>query len=182
MLVVVEYRNVADLFQAALDFEAARRRDVLQIDAAERAGNQLNRAHDLVHVLGGNAERERIDVRERLEQRTLALHDRHAGERTDVAQTEHRGAVRDDRNEVVAAGVLIAEGRVILDLEARLGYAGGVSDGKVVLAVYLTAGDDFDLACPFLVRFECAFFYVHVLFLRCRSVFRGAEYLHLSLL
>ena len=175
VLVIMEYRNVADLLEAALDLEAARSGDVLKIDAAERAGDQLNRAHDLVNILGCNAERERIDIRERLEQRALALHDRHAGERADIAQTKHSRAVRDDRNEIVAARVFIAEGRIVLDLEARLGYAGRVGDGKIVLAVHLTAGNDLDLACPFFMCLECAFFYVHVLFLRYRSVFRRAE-------
>ena len=171
----MKYRNVTDLLEAALDLEAARSGDVLKIDAAERAGDQLDRAHDLVNILGCNAERERIDVRERLEQRALALHDRHAGERADVAQTEDCRTVGDDRNEIVAARVFIAEGRIVLDLEARLGYAGRVGDGKIVLAVHLTAGNDLDLACPFFMCLECAFFYVHVLFLRYRSVFRRAE-------
>ena len=33
VLVIVEYRNVADLFQTALDLKAARSRDVLEVDA-----------------------------------------------------------------------------------------------------------------------------------------------------
>ena len=80
VLVIVEYRNVADLLESALDLKAARSRDVLQVDAAERAGDQLNGADDLVHILGSHAQRERIHVSERLEQRALALHNRHAGD------------------------------------------------------------------------------------------------------
>ena len=74
-----------------------------------------------------------------LEQRALALHDRHAGNRTDIAQTEHRGAVRDDRNQIVAARIGVAERRIVLDLEARLGNTRRVRDRQIVLAVYLTA-------------------------------------------
>ena len=135
VLVIVEYRNVADLFQTALDLKAARSGDVLEVDAAERAGDQLNGADDLVHILGRHTERERIHVSERLEQRALALHNRHAGNRTDIAQTEHRSAVRDDRNQIVAARVLVAERRIVLDLKARLGNTRRVRDRQIVLAV-----------------------------------------------
>ena len=169
MLVIVEYRNVADLLESALDLKAARSRDILEVNATERAGDQLNGAYDLVHILGSHTERERIHVSERLEQRALALHNRHAGNRTDIAQTEHRGAVRDDRNQIVAARVLVAERRIVLDLEARLGNTRRVRDRQIVLAVYLTAGHDLNLAAPFFVCLQCAFLNVHVLFLRYRS-------------
>ena len=169
VLIVVEYRNVADLLESALDLKAARSRDVLQIDAAERAGDELDGADDLVHILGGHAERERVHVSERLEQRALALHNRHAGNRTDIAQTEHRGAVRDDRNQIVAARIGVAERRIVLDLEARLGNTRRVRDRQIVLAVYLTASYDLNLAAPFFVCLQCAFLNVHVLFLRYRS-------------
>ena len=175
VLVIVEYRNIADLFQTALDLEAARCGNILQVDAAERAGDQLDRSHDLVHILGSDAERERIHISERLEQRTLALHDRHTCDRADIAQTEHCGAVRNDRNQIMAAGVGIAERRIVLDLEARLGYAGSIRNRKIILAAYRTTGYDFDLAAPFLMCLQCAFLYVHVLFLRFRSVFRQTE-------
>ena len=158
VLVVVEHRDVADLLELALDLKAARCCDILQIDAAERTGDQLDGAHDLVHVLGRHAERERIHIRERLEQRALALHDRHAGDRADIAQTEHSGAVRDDRDQIVAAGVGVAQGRVILDLEAGLGHAGRIGDRQIVLAVDLAPRDDLDLAAPVLMRLERAFF------------------------
>ena len=169
VLVIVEYRNIADLFKSALDLKAARSRDILEVDAAERAGDQLNGAYDLVHILGSHTKRERVHVSERLEQRALALHDRHAGNRTDIAQTEHRGAIRDDSHEIMTTGILVAQARVVLDLEARLGNTRRVRDRQIVLAVYLTAGHDLNLAAPFFVCLQCAFLNVHVLFLRYRS-------------
>ena len=66
VLIVVEYRNVADLLESALDLKAARSRDILEVDAAERAGDQLNGTYDLVHILGSHTERERVHVSERL--------------------------------------------------------------------------------------------------------------------
>ena len=104
MLVVMEHGDIAQLLEPAFDLKAPRRGDVLQIDAAEGAGNQVHRAHDLVHVLAAHADGEGIHVAEGLEQSALALHDGHAGFGADVAQAQHGGAVRDDGHQVVAAG------------------------------------------------------------------------------
>ena len=48
VLVVVEDRDVERLAQAPLDLEAARRGDVLEVDAAEDRRDRLDRADDLV--------------------------------------------------------------------------------------------------------------------------------------
>ena len=69
VLVVVEDRDVELLAQPRLDLEAARRGDVLEVDAAEAGGDQLDGAHDLVDVLGVEADRPGVDVGEPLEQR-----------------------------------------------------------------------------------------------------------------
>ena len=47
---------------------------------------------------------EHVDAGEFLEQDRLALHHRLGGERADVAEAEHRGAVGDHRHEVGARG------------------------------------------------------------------------------
>ena len=92
--------------QALLDLEAARRGDVLEVDPAEAGRDQLHRAHDLVGVLGVEADREGVDAGELLEQARLALHHRHRRRRADVAEAEHRGAVGDDRHRVALDRVL----------------------------------------------------------------------------
>ena len=61
-------------------------------------------SHDLVHVGGVQRDRERVDPREPLEQHRLALHDRQAGQRPDVAEPQHRGAVGDHRDRVALDG------------------------------------------------------------------------------
>ena len=165
MLIVMEYRNVANLLELSLDLKAARRGDILQINAAERTRNKLDGAYDLVHILGGHAQRERIHIRKRLEQRAFALHHRHAGDRADIAQAEYRCAVRNNRNQVMPAGISIAQRRVILNFKARLGHARRIGDRKVLLAVYLTPSNDLDLAAPLLMRLERAFFQIHIAFL-----------------
>ena len=86
VLVVVEDGDVADLLEATLDLKAARRGDVLEVDAAKAAGQELHRADDLVHVVRADAQREGVHVGKGLEQGALALHDGHAGFRANVSK------------------------------------------------------------------------------------------------
>ena len=81
--------------QPLLDLEALRRLDVLEVDAAEGRLEQLDGADELLGIVGGDLDVEDVDVGEALEEDALALHHRLAGERPDVAQAEHRGAVGD---------------------------------------------------------------------------------------
>ena len=62
MLVVVENRDIADLFQFLLDLEAAGSRDIFQIDAAKAASEKLNSFYDVVDLFAANTQRESIDV------------------------------------------------------------------------------------------------------------------------
>ena len=90
--------------QPGLDLEAARRRDVLEVDPREHRRDRLDGADDLLGVGGVEADREGVDVGEPLEQRRLALHHRQRRERADVAQAEHRRAVGDHRDGVALDG------------------------------------------------------------------------------
>ncbi|MGC0373773.1 hypothetical protein RKD28_001289 [Streptomyces sp. SAI-229] len=106
--------------------------DVLEVDAGEAGGDGLDDLDDRVGVLGVQAQRPGVDAGEPLEQGRLALHDRQRGLRADVAQAQHRGAVRHDRNGVAldgqAAGVL----GVLRDRHAHPGHPGRVDHGQVV--------------------------------------------------
>ena len=110
VLVVVEDRDVEQLPQPGLDLEAARRRDVLEVDAGEDRCDHLHGPNDLVDVLGVQADRPRVDAGEPLEERGLALHHRKRRSRPEVAETQHRRAVGHDRDGVAldrqATGVL----------------------------------------------------------------------------
>ena len=140
-----------DFLESALDLEAARGADVLEVHAAEAAGEQLDGADDLVDFLGADAQREGVDVGEGLEQGALALHDGHAGLRADVAQAEHGGAVGDDGHEVAAAGVGVGVVHVLVDLHAGLGDARRVGHGELLGGGDGGAAHDLDLALPLLV-------------------------------
>ena len=83
-----------------LHLEAARRRDVLQVDPGEPGRDRPHHRDDLVDVLGVQAQRPGVDAGEPLEQRRLALHHRQRRLRTDVAQPQHGRAVGDHRDAV----------------------------------------------------------------------------------
>ena len=154
VLVIVENRNVTAFLQTTLDLEAAGCGNVFQIDTTKAAGDQANRFYDLVHILGANAKRNRIDIAETLEQCTFALHDRHAGFRSDVAQSENGGAVGDDCDQIAAACQVIAFGNIFLNFQTRLCNAGGVRQRKIIGGFQRCTKCDFDLALPFVVQFQ----------------------------
>ena len=122
VLVVVEHRDVHQLAQALLDDEAAGRLDVLEVDAAEGRPEQAHAVDEVVDVLGVDLEVDRVDVGEALEQDRLAFHHRLGAERAEIAEAEHRGAVRDHRDEVALGGVVVTPwtGRALI---ARQGAA-----------------------------------------------------------
>ncbi len=115
-----------------LDLEAARRGDVLQVDPAEGGRDPRDCVHQRVDVAGLQAHRHGVHVGEVLEEDRLALHDRHRAERADVTEAQHRRAVRDDRDRVVAGGVAPRQARVLGDRQAHVGHAGGVEQREIV--------------------------------------------------
>ena len=65
VLVVMEHGDVELVDQTALDLEAARRGDVLEVDAAEAGGEAFDGLDDLVDVLGIKAQAGRRSRRRR---------------------------------------------------------------------------------------------------------------------
>ena len=132
VLVIVEDRDIEFLAQACLDLEAARGRDVLEVDSAVGRGDGLADGDDLLGVLRVEGHRPGVDVGELLEQHGLALHHRHRRLGADVAEAEHRGAVGDHGDGVAfdrqAARILF----VLRDRLAHAGHTGGVGTGEIV--------------------------------------------------
>ena len=119
MLVVMEHRDLHARLELRLDLEAFRRLDVLEIDAAE---GRLQRRHRLDHALDGvgvDLDVEHVDAGEFLEQDRLALHHRLGGQRTDIAEPEHRRAVRDHGDQIGARGQRRRFGRIVGDFACR---------------------------------------------------------------
>ena len=146
MLVVMEHRDLHAFAQLALDGEAFRGLDVFEVDAAEggfQAGNDLDQ---LVRVGLVDFDVEDIQAGELLEQYRLAFHHRLGGERADVAQTQHGGAVGDHAHEVAARGVVEGIGRIGNDFLAGSGHARRIRQGQVALVRKLFGRHDRDLA------------------------------------
>ena len=148
MLVVVEDGNLHRLPERLLDVEAVGRADVLEVDSADGRLEELAELDDVVGILGADLEIEDVEVGELLEEVRLALHHRLAGERADVAEAEHGGAVGDDGDEVALRRVLVGVVGIGLDLEAGLGDAGRVGEREVALVVERLGRDDRDLSGP----------------------------------
>ena len=144
MLVVVEHRDLHALLQALLDLEAFRALDVLEIDAAE---GRLQRRHRLDHAIdgvGGDLDVEHIDAGEFLEQDRLAFHHGLGGERADIAEPQHGGAVGDDRDQIGARGERSGFGGIADDLGAGRRDARRIGQREVALVGERLDGLDFE--------------------------------------
>ena len=84
VLVIMEDRNVQHLFQAAFDFEAARRADVFQVDPAERRCDGSNVRDDFFNILRIQGNRNGIHIPEAFEQGRFAFHNRNSCFRSDI--------------------------------------------------------------------------------------------------
>ncbi|MCY1518156.1 hypothetical protein D9M68_528650 [compost metagenome] len=146
VLVVVEHRDLHALAQLALDVEAVRGLDVFQVDGAEGGLQRGDDLDQLDRVLLVDLDVEHVDAGEFLEENALAFHHRLGGQRADVAQAQHGGAVGNDTHEVAARGVLEGVGRVLDDFLAGRGHAGRVGQRQVALVDHLLGRRDGDLA------------------------------------
>ena len=100
VLVVVKDGNVEFFFESFLDLETSRRGDVFEIYAAECDGDVLDRLDDLVRIFCVETNRKSIDAAKFFEQLALPFHHRHRRGRTDIAETKHCRAVRNDGDRV----------------------------------------------------------------------------------
>ena len=133
VLVVMKDRDVEQFAQPLLDDEAFRRLDVFEIDAAKsrvQIAHAIDKGVDVARV---DFEIDRIDIGKALEQRRLAFHDRLCRERPKIAETEHRGAVRDHGDEIALRGVVEGGTRTAFDFEARKRDTRRIGERQVAL-------------------------------------------------
>ena len=131
VLVVVHHRDVQRLDQSLFHLEAPRRRDVLEIDRTEGRRDRGDGGHDLVGVGGAEHDRHGVQPGERLHQGGFALHHGQRGLRSDVAEAQHRGPIRDDGDHPGRPGVVPGGGRIDRDQAGDTGHAGGVQHREV---------------------------------------------------
>ena len=99
-----------------------------------------------VGILGVQLDIENVDIGEAFEQNAFAFHDGFAGQRADIAQAQHGGAVADHRHQVAFGGVLVSEAGIALDLQARNGDAGSVGQAEIALRAARLGGNHGDFA------------------------------------
>src|SRR4051812_41862138 len=90
VLVIVEDRDVELGAKAALNLEAARSGDVLQVDPAVHGSDGLHNLDNLVRILRVQANRPSVHPGKALEEGGFAFHYRKCRGGADIAQTEDR--------------------------------------------------------------------------------------------
>ena len=131
MLVVVEDGDVEAILELLLDVEAARRRDVLQVDPAVAGRDPDDCFDEFVDRARLHHDGHGIDVSEVLEEDRLPLHHRHRTQRADVAQAQDCGSITDDGHGVAARRVAKGQGRVGGDRQRHLGHARCVEQRQI---------------------------------------------------
>ena len=89
---------------------------------------------------------EDVDIGEALEEDRLAFHHRLSGQRADIAEPEHRGAVRHHADQIALGRVFVGEAGVALDLQARNGNARSVGEAEIPLGAARLGGRHRQLA------------------------------------
>ena len=140
VLVVMENRYIAALFQLPLNLKATGRGNVLQIDSAKGPGQQGHSVDNVIYILASDTERDSVHITKSFEKNAFALHDRHACLRADITQSQHSGAVGNNRHCVPTAGQLITLIHVFLNLKTGGCDTGSIGQGQRVPGVYSGTG------------------------------------------
>jgi hypothetical protein len=151
---IMEDRDAHAGLQLVFDVEAFRRLDVLQVYAPEGRFERRDNVHKASHLALGHLDVEDIDAGELLEEDGFALHHGLRGERPDIAQPEHRRAVRHDSNEILAGGQIGGLGRVGRDRLAGGGDPGCVGQRQVTLVAERLRRLNLDLTGPWIAVVE----------------------------
>ncbi|VGP32250.1 hypothetical protein SB00610_01831 [Klebsiella quasipneumoniae subsp. similipneumoniae] len=117
VLIVVENRNIHPLAQLLLNVETLRRFNIFEVDTAEgrlEGGDDVN---EFIRVQLIDFDIKHIDAGEFLKQDAFALHHRLAGQRADVTESQHRGAVGDHRHQVAAGGIFVGRQRIFFNFQ-----------------------------------------------------------------
>lgn len=87
-------------------------------------GDPPDGGHELLRIGGVDLDVEGVDAREVLEEHAFALHDRFGGQRADVAQPQHGGAVSDDRHQIAFDRIVVDLVRIVGDRQTGCRHAG----------------------------------------------------------
>src|SRR5215208_763668 len=145
MNVVVHHGLGQPLYEAGLYLEALRRRDVLEVDAAEGRRDSHHRFDEGVHVPSIDQYGHRGDAGELVVEDGLAFHHRHRGHGPDVSQTQDARPVSADGNATTDHGQLARQRGVLDDGLARPRHPRGVHVAHVLHRPDRVGGLDYEL-------------------------------------
>ena len=146
MLVIVHDRDIQFVLQATFDLEGFGCLDIFQVYPPESRCDPFDRIDELVHILGVDLNVEHINVGKYLKEQTLPFHDRLGSLGSNITQPQNCSTIRDHCDQVALVGVAIDVVRLLLYLQARLGYSGRIGKGKIPLSRVLLGRNDLYLS------------------------------------
>ncbi|MNE31642.1 hypothetical protein D3C80_1252190 [compost metagenome] len=84
-----------------------------------------------MRAFGVDFDVEHVDTGEALEQHALAFHNRLGSQWTEVAQTENRGTVGNDSDQIALTGIAVSQLRITGDFPHRLGNTRAVGQRQI---------------------------------------------------
>ncbi len=133
VLIVVEDRNIHPLAQLLLDVETLWRFNIFEVDAAKGGLQRGHHVNKFIRIEFVHFDIEHIDTGKFLKEYPLPFHHRLTGQRADIAQPQHRGAVRNNRHQIAARGVFVSRQRIFFDFETGGSNARRVGQRQIAL-------------------------------------------------
>ena len=107
VLIVVEDWDIHLFLEPLFDDETLGCLDVLKVDPPKGRTHEANGTAEFVRIFGIEFEVDRIDVGKAFEKNGLAFHHRFGAKRAQIPQTQDRGTIRDDSDQIALVGVVI---------------------------------------------------------------------------
>ena len=131
VLIVVENGNIQFFDEPLFNFEAFRRLDIFQVNAAKGGRQRLADLDNFIRAARSDLDIKDIDIGELLKEHALSFHHRLRRQRTAIAQAQDGAAIGDDGDQVGAGGQLEDGERILVDLQHRFRHARRIGQREV---------------------------------------------------
>ncbi|MNH09722.1 hypothetical protein D3C79_691830 [compost metagenome] len=129
----MEHRDLHALTQLLLNIEALGRFDIFQVNTAEGRFQRGDHVNQLVRIEFIDFDIEHVNTGKLLKQNPFTFHDRLTGQRTDIPQPQHRGAVGDHRHQVTLGGIFISGQRIGGNFQTGGSHTRRIGQGQIAL-------------------------------------------------
>src|SRR5690606_4564426 len=131
VLVIMEHRDVTNLFQHALDLKTLGRLDIFQVDTAEGLVDTHHGVDKVLRRFRFQLDIEHINTGKQLEENALAFHHWLGRQRTKITETQDGGTITDHRHQVALGGKAVGQLRLARNFAHRLGHTRTVGQGQI---------------------------------------------------